>query len=345
MLQYTSQVVTSSFDGSVCVVDVDTGACRKLSAPPSAASLFTHGPEHVGETCQVLPDGRIVTVCIHLAPIAVWCLRGSVWELDHVLPPTDSTNLESVVLRDGLAVLMEDRRIQVRDLQTGAVLGTIQTDAKGLNRLAVLPDSRFLLTNGKKVGIWTEKGKVASLVGHTLDVTSVAVMPDGRVVTGSQDKTVRLWSESDGVRNVWKTDEVFEGSRAITKVSVLSKDCLAVMYDDDAIWMVYLTDERSRAQHLLSKHTNGSTGASLLRDGRLATSQSYRQVHIWELGYWCGLRSALRKKSVPVTSCNIDSLVALPVTTSEREEMKEAIRYVLGSLLVRDLQIALLKYF
>ena len=49
----------------------------------------------------------------------------------------------------------------------------------------------------------TETGKdEKDLEGHTRGVTSVAFSPDGRIlVTGSEDRTVRLWELPGGVDN------------------------------------------------------------------------------------------------------------------------------------------------
>jgi WD40 repeat protein len=51
------------------------------------------------------------------------------------------------------------------------------------------------------VRVWRPSTGVCEAVveGHTVMVTALVVLPDGRLASGSDDKTVRVWRPSTGV--------------------------------------------------------------------------------------------------------------------------------------------------
>ena len=61
--------------------------------------------------------------------------------------------------------------------------------------MATLPDGRVVSGSGDKtVKVWNMEDRSAkSLTGHSSIVRSVSVFPDGRLVSGSDDTTLRLW--------------------------------------------------------------------------------------------------------------------------------------------------------
>jgi WD40 repeat protein len=64
--------------------------------------------------------------------------------------------------------------------------------------LAVLPDGKLASgSNDKTVRVWDVVTGACTLLGeHTLEVYTLAVLPDGRLM--SADKTVRVWDETTG---------------------------------------------------------------------------------------------------------------------------------------------------
>ena len=64
--------------------------------------------------------------------------------------------------------------------------------------VCVTPDNRIVSGSyDKTVRIWDMKGnQLAVCKGHENMVSSVCVTPDNRIVSGSYDKTVRIWDMS-----------------------------------------------------------------------------------------------------------------------------------------------------
>lgn len=67
----------------------------------------------------------------------------------------------------------------------------------GMFSLAFLHDLNGVhsdLTYASEIRIWTLEGdSLFTLSGHTSFVYSVTLLPDGKIASGGEDRTVRIW--------------------------------------------------------------------------------------------------------------------------------------------------------
>jgi WD40 repeat protein len=130
---------------------------------------------------------------------------------DHTIRLWDTRTGAQVAILEGheravdlLAVLPDDRlascnftglgdgTVRLWNTKTGAQLGRFKEQAFSL---AVLQDGGLVLGCDKVIRL-RDAGtgnELATLEGHNDRVRALAVLPDGRLASGSEDKTVRLW--------------------------------------------------------------------------------------------------------------------------------------------------------
>ena len=96
---------------------------------------------------------------------------------------------------------MDDRRIRLWDVATGAETACLERHAGGVRDLCALKDGR--LASGSADGtirLWdvATGTETACLEGHADRVTSLCLLADGRLASGSHDNTIRLWNVAAG---------------------------------------------------------------------------------------------------------------------------------------------------
>ena len=76
----------------------------------------------------------------------------------------------------------------------------------------------------------------ATLTGHSDAVTCMAVLADGRLATGSNDDTVKVWKESSQGSGVWSVEATLTGhSGYVNCAEVLADGRLATGSDDKTV--------------------------------------------------------------------------------------------------------------
>ncbi|MBS0266953.1 MAG: hypothetical protein JSS02_33815 [Planctomycetes bacterium] len=168
---------------------------------------------------ELIPDGQHLLVATR---------EGQLWwsHLQHAERQL-LLQLPEMVDFSALAVSRDSRQIAVAssdgslylitppvDNEAGTRTPLISGPAVRTTRLAFSPDGQALVTAAYDGSIrqWDLKsGRIRQTwTGHSQPATAVAVLPDGRIISASQDDTIRLW-EIDSEREVWRLESELLG--------------------------------------------------------------------------------------------------------------------------------------
>ena len=279
--------VSGSGDGTVRLWDLCSGEALR--------TLKSHA--NVIQCISITPDGCRAVSGDVVGIVRVWDLstgesfrtvmgqlaRHTVW-IDSISFTPDGRLAVSGSIRDGA--------VRVWDLSSGKLLYTLKGHTNGINSVRITPDGRLAISGSGDihhdfddrdytVRVWDlSSGELLhTLKGHTNEVKSVGITPDGRLaISGSFDGSVRLWDLSSG-----ELLHTLEGPSYVASVSITPDGCCVVSGSwDETIRLWDLSS--GKLLHTLEGHTSSVKSVSVTPDGRRAISGSDdRTVRVWDL--------------------------------------------------------------
>jgi WD40 repeat protein len=164
-----------------------------------------------------------------------------------------------------------------------------------VNALCGLPDDCLASGGNFETGvlIWNLKSgkRTATLRGHSDGIYALCPLPDGRLASGSWDKTIRLWDLRHGtlaarLRNLVRGAQIarLEGhSSSVGALCMLPNGRLASGSGDGSIGLWDLTASGGTQIALLRGHTGSVDALCVLHDHRLASGSLDRIIRLWDL--------------------------------------------------------------
>jgi putative hemolysin len=142
----------------------------------------------------------------------------------------------------------------------------------------VLPDGRLASgSDDDTIRLWdVTTGAQTIFKGHSHGVNALCVLPDGRLASGSNHHTIRLWDVTTGA----ETARLEGHADSVNALCVLPDGRLVSGSDDCTI---RLWDVTTGAETALEGHSDGVNALCMLPDGRLASGSNDCTIRLWDV--------------------------------------------------------------
>lgn len=185
------RVVSASADATLKIWDLDTGHVVTTLAQHTDAVT----------DCAVTPDGRRVVSASADTTLKVWELATG--DVVATLVGHGCEVTSCAVVGGGRRVVSgaSDATLTLWDVETASAISSLTGHTGAVTHCAVAPGGRRMYSAScdSTLKVWDlDTGRVVStLARHTAPVACCAIASDGRLVSGSADDTLQVWS-SDG---------------------------------------------------------------------------------------------------------------------------------------------------
>ncbi|PSB21391.1 hypothetical protein C7B69_15970 [filamentous cyanobacterium Phorm 46] len=174
---------------------------ERLAALSETLNYGQQGLELLIEQSIKDPSDRVKQFAYRVFRADNYCLRANAPES---LTPCPTDVITSLAISPDNTILVGGswKKIWVWDLQTGALIRSIEGHSHWVLSVAISPGGSILVSGGadKTIKVWNLKtGQVIrTLNGHSSWITAVAIAADGKIVSGSADKTIKIWELNTG---------------------------------------------------------------------------------------------------------------------------------------------------
>ncbi|KAI0053878.1 PFU-domain-containing protein [Auriscalpium vulgare] len=169
-----------------------------LGSPASDPTYSLLG--HLDNVCSLhaKPDGTIIS--------GSWDKTAKIWQgfqLQHDLTG-HTQSVWTVTATEGEEYLTGSADKTIKLWRQNKCLRTYHGHKDAVRSLATLTDVGFAsASNDSEIIIWTFEGDVVhSLSAHTSFVYSLSILPSGDIVSGGEDRTVRVWRDGECAQTI-----------------------------------------------------------------------------------------------------------------------------------------------
>ncbi|KAJ8970322.1 hypothetical protein NQ317_003333, partial [Molorchus minor] len=138
-----------------------------------------------------------------------------------------------------------DRLAHLHDVETGSILTTLTGHDQELNHTATHPTQKLAVTSSRDTTfrLWDFRESVHSVSvfqGHTESVTSAVFTREDKVVSSSDDRSVKVWD----LRNMRSPVATIRVDSAVNRLSVSANGLIAIPHDNRHIRLFDLNGQR-----------------------------------------------------------------------------------------------------
>ena len=269
------RVISTSFDGTLRVWDVETGeSLQILEVPPTPPRKKEHA-----QKLTVLDARRIIATGF-FSTLQIWDVETG--KLSRTLKGHAPVAVYDVAVLDTRRVVSAsfDQTLRIWDVETGNSVLTLKGHTDGVTGVAVIDARRVVSCSlDHTLRVWdVETGNsLRTLEGHSDGVWAVAVIDGHRVVSASGDGTLRVWDVETG-NSLWTLGG---HTKSVMRVAVIDAQRIVYASGDNALRVWDL--ETGKTLQTLEGHTNTVMDVAVIDARRIVSASGDNTLRVWDV--------------------------------------------------------------